>query len=382
MFQLSYINTGLKHHPTRIFSKNVTRSITMISKPRRKRTFQVGSSSTAKSKKKDISKSDQDSSQLETSATTKSESIETTNTFNISKGFQENNSHSNSAQQSKSVGTKPPSIRKDKQNSNLSPFKHSNDESTCSVSTSVLDKLFEDSRKNLALEADMYTAGIKLKNWVTPETPVATVNTEVRGVLATLVKYCFTLRFLRMPPIHSCEFFQGYYFPPWHIIAIGRKSRPSFISIFGKGEEFNGNKEMASSQLLIRRSRNPISYAVGRNYITNSSRKAFWKAFVENPNSVDGVYLVKSLKYPYPNPVVGTSEFSGRQLTALEQEMERFVKRATVTASKPMPWVEKVTEKTNWNFLQNLIKKKVSKPVADKRWLFWRKQKESKLDKS
>lgn len=362
MIQLYYLNIGPKHHSTRLFGKNVTRTITMISKSRKKRTIQVGSSSTIKPKKV-ISRS-------KNNATFQSEQIRVTNTNNTidrSQGIydvdylpQKKSTETNFLNQADTRISE----------SLLKPH----DPSISPISTSVLDQLFQDSSKNLSLEADLYTAGIKLKDWVTPETPIATTYAEVRGVLSALIKYCFSLQFLRMAPIHTCEFFKGYYFPPWHIIAIGRKSRPSFVSIFGKGEEFNGNKEMAASQLLIRRSRNPIAYAVGRNFITKYSRGAFYDTFMENPNSVDGVYLIRSMKYPYPNPIVGKSEFSDRQLTALEREMEVYVKKAAVMASKPMPWVEKVTQRVNWPFLQHLIKKQVPKPNADKRWLFWRDQ--------
>lgn len=269
------------------------------------------------------------------------------------------------------------------------------------IGTHILDEIFDtNDPKNIISQI----SDIAMKDWayVNANTPVVTKKYDIHGTLSIMLRYCFTSQFLKSTPVvHRCEYFTGFYFPPWHLLSLCRKTRPAFTSLFSSGEEFNGNQEMANNKsLLVRRSKNPMSYASSRKYITNSSRDALFDAFYNVENSVDGLYLIRSHKYPEKNPYEyglkyrlgldgkfeSTEEENSNNnndnnnndnTSKLYLEFEKYVKKsAEMATNTPMTWVDKFNSKVEWNIVNNrLLKPKHYLPLVKMRLgqgLHWR----------
>lgn len=248
----------------------------------------------------------------------------------------------------------------------------------------------------------------KSRDAVTRDTPIATHELQVRGVLALALRQCYTHWFLSgTPQVHRCDFFTAWYVPPWHVLALSRKSRPAFVPLFGDGSEFNGDATMvekcAKGELLVRRSKNPMLYAHARKHMGKLGRRSLWNAFVSTPGSVDGVYIFKFHKFPWPNPQLAEEKQPGeagvdtaaqkiddsvidpldlddldaiteyndlrdydeardaetlvaRQYsTRFDREMAKMVASAAQLATKPMPWVAKFNNKVGLRSLNEAL---------------------------
>lgn len=225
----------------------------------------------------------------------------------------------------------------------------------------VLDKLFRDRGPNNLVSRKSHLIGLKGRPYVLPSPviPVASHPEEVHGVPSFLVQHAYTLRFLQNTPVaYSCSYFTAYYLPPWHFLALGRKSRPALLSTFSQGAEYNGNPEFAKllsssggNSNTHRRSRNPMSYAFSRKGITQRTRNALWTAFTSIPDSVDGLYLFRSHNYP-------------NDLEDLQLHINELVKRASTIGRGDSSWAEDFNKKIKWSSMDHMCKKRLIPPLV------------------
>ncbi|VVT44020.1 uncharacterized protein SAPINGB_P000262 [Magnusiomyces paraingens] len=252
-------------------------------------------------------------------------------------------------------------------------------------------------------------ASTKTAGYVTAATPFAPRDSDIRGVLALVMRHCFALRFLNTTPrLHHCDLFTVWYFPPWHVLALGRKSRPAFVPLFGPGSEFNGDAETLAKaerkELLQRRSKNPMLYAHARKYMGRLGRRALWQSFngAKPTDRVDGLYLFRFHKFPWPNPLVpkNTSEpttqttgitmsrfpetlgppfadiedypsdadittlVASEHYTRFDREMDKVVTAAAKLAKSPMPWVDKFNNRVDLSSLnEQILRNKLYRPL-------------------
>lgn len=204
----------------------------------------------------------------------------------------------------------------------------------------IIDRIFNDDE---IFASDNDRLG-QLYPYATEHTPVAQKPTDIKGVYASFVAWYYNFNLMiGVPMIHSCKYFEVFYFPPRHFLSYGRKSRPALISMYHGGEQFNG-ETLAVKQTVFNRSRNPMDYAYWRNYISKRLRKALFNAFHETMDSVDGVYMIRTKK-------VLTDE------SILQDNMNQAVAKAAKMAQGSMNWVEKTTgKKINWNSFNNHLK--------------------------
>lgn len=231
----------------------------------------------------------------------------------------------------------------------------------------ILDKIFRDTGPNNIVTRKTQISGLKNRPYVFqqpshPQVPVASLSEEIHGVPSFMVQHAYTFRFIYSTPIaYECKYFTAYYLPPWHFLALGRKSRPALISTYSDGKEYNGNPEFANlpnsistsnNDGLQQRSKNPMSYAFARKEITKKTRNALFKAFHENPNSVDGVYLIRS--HSYPNDLVD-----------LQIHVDELVqKSANMAKNSDMSWVDTLNKKIKWTSFEYMCKRRLMPPLV------------------
>lgn len=158
----------------------------------------------------------------------------------------------------------------------------------------ILEQIFDD--QNIFDSSENIFAPTR-HPFVQPETSWAQNPSQIKGLKSTLVASMFSKQLIRkcgtkqeFLPIAS-----AYYFPPWHPVSQGRKSRPALVALRGPGEQFNGNEE-ARAYLKARKSQksmNPMDYAVWRVKTARLFRKALFKHCQH-----DGVYVFTMRRVP------------------------------------------------------------------------------------
>lgn len=243
-------------------------------------------------------------------------------------------------------------------------------------SKSILDKVFKDRGPNNTVARRTHVLGLKDRPYVLAfneegkkmtAVPVVTDPTQIHGSPSFLVQHAYALRFLQSTPVaHNCKFFTAYYLPPWHFIALARKSRPAMVSTFSLGAEFNGGADLdvdLPTELRVQKkqqqkqqqqaqgkSRNPMHYAFSRKHITQRTRNALWTAFQANRESVDGLYLFKSHNYP-------------NDMEALQKEADALVSKAARLAKGGMPWAEEFNRRIKWPGIDHMCRKRLVPPL-------------------
>jgi hypothetical protein len=213
---------------------------------------------------------------------------------------------------------------------------------------SILARYFEDDGVDSANYVDYNGMYIP---YVNTNTPLAERRQDIRGVYSMFVEYLFSRQLIKQTPIvYNCEYFCAYYFPAWHFVACGRKSRPSLVTLYGPGQEYNGEKPVPEPTVM-RRSRNPMAYAVWRNYINRSFKVALFESIKNCVDDADGVYILRATK-------VVTDE------QVLQAHMDKAVQKAIASKKKPMSWVEDSNNKVVWSDFNEKLKAKFMPPVT------------------
>lgn len=158
----------------------------------------------------------------------------------------------------------------------------------------ILEQIFND--QDLFDSSEKFASPTK-HLFVQPESKWAQSPSQIKGLNSNLVASMFSNQLLRRCgtrqehlPIAS-----AYYFPPWHPVSQGRKSRPALVALRGPGEQFNGN-EQAQAYLKARKSKksmNPMDYAVWRVKTARLYRKALFAHCQQ-----DGVYVFTMRRVP------------------------------------------------------------------------------------
>uniref|UniRef100_A0A060TFL5 ARAD1D16104p n=1 Tax=Blastobotrys adeninivorans TaxID=409370 RepID=A0A060TFL5_BLAAD len=159
----------------------------------------------------------------------------------------------------------------------------------------ILDKIFDDDK----IFMSKYATYMR-HPYVTSKTPVVTSEGEIKGVRALFVQYAYeTVVFPKIPLIYKCDYFVFRYIPPEFFVSLGRKSKPSLLSQFGEGAEYNGvqPKDMKFPPNAFPRSRNPIKWAFMRTRITRDLRHALYRSFESRGEILDGVFVFRSNRY-------------------------------------------------------------------------------------
>ncbi|PRT54111.1 hypothetical protein B9G98_01731 [Wickerhamiella sorbophila] len=156
------------------------------------------------------------------------------------------------------------------------------------VPVPILETLFDD--------ANIYTRpNDTLKTptpYVSPKSSYAQSPSELKGVQTTVLSTLFAKRWLKKgPPYFVDKTHAIYYYPPWHHVALARRSRPGVVLCFTQGKEFNG-KQAPECKSKGEKSRNPFNYAVWRGRTKRIFKRAFWNAWTKTAKPCDGLYLI------------------------------------------------------------------------------------------
>lgn len=196
-------------------------------------------------------------------------------------------------------------------------------------SASILDKLFG-SDIHVHAQSDHLELIVP---YVNNNTPMATEAKEIRGLNGPFLEHAFSRKLIyTTPAVAKTPLLTAYYFPPWHFVSAGRKSRPALSCIYGSAEDSNSQ---TSRSAFDSKSKNPMDYAVWRRKIKNTLRGVFWKEFQDNGMSPDGTFLFRMNRIP-PD----SHEFS--------KEVRKVVRSAKKAYDSPrLLWVDQANKQAN-----------------------------------
>lgn len=185
-----------------------------------------------------------------------------------------------------------------------------------------------------------------IQPYITPNSPFVKTPQEIKGVYSPFVQHAYEYcAAYTAPVLHRCRLFDGTYYPPWHIISVGRKSRPAIFFIH-RGEKYNGNEPEIKQTADDLNSKVPTDYAVWRNYVRRQYRNVFFDVFNADRTNVDGVYQLKTIVVPE----------GGEDLVEMQSELEVFMKKAQRQYNQPMPWVAKTNSKVKKEILKDKLR--------------------------
>lgn len=231
------------------------------------------------------------------------------------------------------------------------------------VPVPILEQFFDD--------ADLYTRpNDTLKTptpYVTPSSPFAQSPRDLKGVQSDVLGKVFSAHMLRNGPLFMAKSTHAiYYFPPWHPVALARRSRPGIVLCFSEGHEHNGAelpKYPLSQTLKSGRSRNPFTYAFWRGKTKRLFKRLFWNAWASASNPRDGLYLLIIDRIPN-NP------------KQTEEALDVFMKK--VTALKDFNWVGNHVKQFQVGRLNRTLLSKHYAPVKVWPEIAWKEPKEGR----
>jgi hypothetical protein len=227
-----------------------------------------------------------------------------------------------------------------------------------SVNVPVLERFFDDSEILLAsndTESDLYPV-------ITPSSPLASNAQDVRGIKTEYVNSYFQAGLHRFtPPLYDCEYFRSYYYPPWHFLAHGRKSRPAVGFTFADGGSENNGAIVPTGvekPTTLWRSRNPFKSGWWRSNMKKMGKRTFYKAF-NTFGEPDGVYW-----FWYKR----ACEDEG----VLNREMENCIVKAINMAEKDrFEWIENANRCINMKRVNSRFQARNMKPFSWQNRLLW-----------
>lgn len=206
-------------------------------------------------------------------------------------------------------------------------------------SPTVIDLIY-----NVVLPKEL--AKSKANCYITSNSPFAKSPQEIKGVYTPFIQHSFDYgdRF-QSPIYYRCKHFEATYFPPWHILALGRKSRPSILFIH-KASQYNGNQPVCKQSPYDCCSKIPTDYAVWRSNIRKNYRRVFFDVFFSQADRVDGLYRLKILRVP-------------ENEEELEEVKQNLVKLMRLTVSKckksSFDWVDSSNKKVQIDVLNRKL---------------------------
>lgn len=201
----------------------------------------------------------------------------------------------------------------------------------------ILERIFND--------RDLFTKPTdSLKSrlpYVTPNMPFVTNAAELTGISSIMINQMYKSRQTsKALADSSSDGLRILYFPPWHFLSWGRRSRPGLVTILHNRLKFNGEKvnpdraQVTSSFLF--------DYAFHRHRAKRFFKKAFMTAWQECALRKDGLYVIEAVRLP--------SESS-----AVTQFLSRFLNKVLKHSS--FEWVHCENEKFNLKKINALYRK-------------------------
>lgn len=196
-------------------------------------------------------------------------------------------------------------------------------------SASILDKLFG-SNEQVHAHSDHLELRIP---YVNTDTPMAAEAKDIKGLNSPFLEHAFSRKMIfTTPAILKSSLLTAYYFPPWHFVSAGRKSRPALSCIYGSSDKSSTQTVQSEFDL---KSKNPMDYAVWRRRIKNTLRGVFWQEFQKNGMSPDGTFLFKMNGIPSDS-----------------QEFSRLIRKVVRDASRAyespkLQWVDQANKQAN-----------------------------------
>jgi hypothetical protein len=202
----------------------------------------------------------------------------------------------------------------------------------------------------------------KADYYITPRSPFAKTPQEIKGIYSPFVQHAYEYcANYTAPVVYKCHHFDGTFYPPWHIIAQGRKSRPAIFFIH-KSEQFNGNDPEVKQTSDDRTSKVPTDYAVWRNDIRKKYRQAFFDVYFADSSNVDGVYQLRTKRVPE----------NKEELAELKRDLEKLLKLTRKQYKQSFQWVDSTNSKVRRDVLNNKLKQAFLPESPQLRELDWR----------
>lgn len=226
--------------------------------------------------------------------------------------------------------------------------KHSN--------TGVLDTYFQEAR--LSKLYDNFNQPVP---YVSPQTPITTDYKKIKGMYTQFMQTMYAQQLIKLVPcVYRCPDFSAYYYPPWHFLAMGRKSRPAVSTMFGPGAQNNAigvSKTEEARKLAVMakhagRSRNPVHYAYWRGVMSKHNRKYLLRAY-NALNGPDGLYVIRSDR-------VATDPAKSQEY--FDNVIKRV--RTMVNSRNGLDWVAKTNSKVDLAKLNQRLRSQGFSPVS------------------
>lgn len=231
------------------------------------------------------------------------------------------------------------------------------------TNTRVLDLYFQDTAIHNGRVVDYFSQSVP---YVTPQTPVAASYKQVKGPYSLFMEHMYSKGLVRHTPyLYRCDYFSVFYYPPWHFLALGRKSRPGIMTVFGPGAQnndvYDAQTESKKLQVLAKhglKSRNPVAFAYWRTFMSRCNRKYLlqsWNNAFETSGSAppDGLFVVRCDRVLR----------SGPQLRA---HFDTVVKRAQAMLSNKnsLAWVAKANSQVDLAGFNRFLLSRGMGPIA------------------